>query len=1177
MKQESPELRAFLDAIYHRYKVHPSQQLPAVTLVETRAARFLDLVGIEPNSPVINDPDLMRHWAVGDLLADKAASPDQRGGLRSVIYANAEKNRAYAATIAVNAPDLLTPPTSTASVVDLTYASMADSRLAELGYRMEPSLSSLDSEDDTDALVELETGELVDPPSEEIRELALAWAAEQLVLVPARQAMSVITANRDRLRDDTVTDAELETLVAADAKTYSSLMAPDQLNIAAALMAESAAAHPHYFETLLRIDERAAHAVAAVETNRKQAEGEVLLVQIEQRRDMLNDGDPDVHTAAARADADAVALIPTDDQRLLAQIVIGTRAERSTPYKTALLEAAPALADEALKARARVQASFNEHPGSSEQLGSSPDQSAPGSSGPHGEAEALESIRSRHAARRELGVPLSAKSNAEMVALMQADLADLQKVHSLEGLKAAVDLLDDCLEDGAYVFPMQEADPRTAKTLYSLQFDKQVAEMERKRKDEARSRRGIVGILIEEGQALRDMHDGQGEQLTFFMKYVNDTGNVGTAWGNHWPILLRAADARTGDLIKFRRKTVDERTPDTVPAELEVLERGQLTDDMPPDTPVAPNAARLTPPDDHLEGAQVSKGVAPPQEQGASPPQQPGQVSSDAKPDMPHGSSLDARDVMRLAARRHRDTAAARAAVGLPSGVELAPTSPAEAPQSSHALPSPDPAKKRAGDKQALTQQQPPNPMANGITGEPATDRPVPSKDIARLLESVTYEIRSNGSVLYSVKGNAAFVDHGQQILMHDAGNEEDDAILAAILLAKEKWGKVEFTGTQAFKQRAIALLVKHNVDLQLKNAEQDAARRHLASTQATAAKPGVDEQPFIGKRQAAASSAAAVETVPAISTPKSAGTDRSRSAVLHASSSVDPSPSAPVATTASETPPASQPVLAKDLAPIRASEWWNTQRAAIEYWAKDKESERSADLAVLGPQPARNEFYWFDKGGRRCDPPVDAKAFIESVAAADANLVESSMTGPNRKQTDPAVLLRGVTKEGDEFKTNVLLFKGQGDYLQGFIRAGEVKHQVIVHINKRKPDEDGVIRPNFLKVAELVGSGDKATWKEIGYGNAVNHRGDGKKVYFDEVLFNVGQEVVKARITSKVDAEMHSALGFFEGKQSRKAAPNDREAASPKAVPAAQALEGAAGEEPGNLSRRSARPRAAA
>lgn len=52
-----------------------------------------------------------------------------------------------------------------------------EQKLAELGFRIEASLSSLDSEGDLDALFSLETGEMVDPPNEQTVALMVEWSS----------------------------------------------------------------------------------------------------------------------------------------------------------------------------------------------------------------------------------------------------------------------------------------------------------------------------------------------------------------------------------------------------------------------------------------------------------------------------------------------------------------------------------------------------------------------------------------------------------------------------------------------------------------------------------------------------------------------------------------------------------------------------------------------------------------------------------------------------------------------------------------------------------------------------------------------------------------------------------------------------------------------------------------
>lgn len=62
---------------------------------------------------------------------------------------------------------------SNASSEPFSQASI-ERRLLELGYRMECSLASLD--DEGHAVIEIASGECVDPPAGEVLTLALAWS-----------------------------------------------------------------------------------------------------------------------------------------------------------------------------------------------------------------------------------------------------------------------------------------------------------------------------------------------------------------------------------------------------------------------------------------------------------------------------------------------------------------------------------------------------------------------------------------------------------------------------------------------------------------------------------------------------------------------------------------------------------------------------------------------------------------------------------------------------------------------------------------------------------------------------------------------------------------------------------------------------------------------------------------
>ncbi|WP_029000930.1 LPD7 domain-containing protein [Azohydromonas australica] len=515
----------------------------------------------------------------------------------------------------------------------------------------------------------------------------------------------------------------------------------------------------------------------------------------------------------------------------------------------------------------------------------------------------------------------------------------------------------------------------------------------------------------------------------------------------------------------------------------------------------------------------------------------------------------------------------------------------------------------------------------DGFTGDPADARPSPTEHIGQLLESMTFEIQRNGSVLYLLRGHPAFIDHGEQILMHrSVAPDNDDALLAAVLMAKEKWGgKLEVTGSPDFKQRAIAILVKHNIDVVLKNPEQDAMRRQLLQSgpsmeppSSSSAQVPVINQPVLA--HAASAEAVSVAQQPASTAASTAAPARSRlddgqpgapaeaaapsTAQVTASgasqaghTAAHPSPTAPAAPVvvadveaateaahavhgevaahasvrdAGDAPSkeaAASQTLAGDLVPVDARNWWSVQHSGVEQWFVG--AEREAELKRLGPQPVHGEVFWFDKAGRRCDPPEYAEEYKARLRAH----------APEQHAGPAQVVLRGLRKNGDRNEVAVLLFKGEGNHLQGYLIIDGKRQPVIAHITQRAADPDtGEVRPNYLRLHVNDGNPKHPQWREIGYGNAINHRGDGKPVYFDEMLLNVGREVLKARVTGSVEPPLHRSLGFIESRKQRsakEATVHALEGTTPKARPAA-GEEVAAGA-PRKGSRRSARARAAA
>ncbi|MBC8950075.1 LPD7 domain-containing protein [Xenorhabdus sp. TS4] len=117
------------------------------------------------------------------------------------------------------------------------------------------------------------------------------------------------------------------------------------------------------------------------------------------------------------------------------------------------------------------------------------------------------------------------------------------------------------------------------------------------------------------------------------------------------------------------------------------------------------------------------------------------------------------------------------------------------------------------------------------------TSRQLAPIDLDALMQQITHEIANDGrSVKYLLSGEDAFVDHSNHIVMATAQSSQNDSmILAALLVAREHYrGRIELTGSDEFKQRAINLIAEYNLDVKMKNPQQqlmlDEAIKNLAN-----------------------------------------------------------------------------------------------------------------------------------------------------------------------------------------------------------------------------------------------------------------------------------------------------------------------------------------------------------
>ncbi len=130
-------------------------------------------------------------------------------------------------------------------------------------------------------------------------------------------------------------------------------------------------------------------------------------------------------------------------------------------------------------------------------------------------------------------------------------------------------------------------------------------------------------------------------------------------------------------------------------------------------------------------------------------------------------------------------------------------------------------AEQRAGkkqqDEQAEAQQH--DGMAGGPIQEPVIH--------ATIMGITARDVRRDGSVVYWHNDVRCFIDHGQFVRMASNRDMDEHRILAALLFSRQKYGQgFELTGTDAFKARAIEIIVKHQLDIRLRDPKQAAALR---------------------------------------------------------------------------------------------------------------------------------------------------------------------------------------------------------------------------------------------------------------------------------------------------------------------------------------------------------------
>ncbi|HDG1683194.1 TPA: DNA primase [Kluyvera ascorbata] len=111
-------------------------------------------------------------------------------------------------------------------------------------------------------------------------------------------------------------------------------------------------------------------------------------------------------------------------------------------------------------------------------------------------------------------------------------------------------------------------------------------------------------------------------------------------------------------------------------------------------------------------------------------------------------------------------------------------------------------------------------------------------EDIDRILKELKWETQSDNTVLYQLDGQDAFRDSGNRLEMCEGASQDDRRVLAALAVAAKFYGGViELTGSDAFKEKAMRLIVDYDLDIRMKLPEQraqlDELRKHMGKDQA--------------------------------------------------------------------------------------------------------------------------------------------------------------------------------------------------------------------------------------------------------------------------------------------------------------------------------------------------------
>lgn len=92
------------------------------------------------------------------------------------------------------------------------------------------------------------------------------------------------------------------------------------------------------------------------------------------------------------------------------------------------------------------------------------------------------------------------------------------------------------------------------------------------------------------------------------------------------------------------------------------------------------------------------------------------------------------------------------------------------------------------------------------------------------LLARISWEKQGENAVLYKLDEEPAFIDHGSRLVMTIGASGSDEKVIAALLTASQYYrGRIELTGSASFKEKALTLIARHNINVSMKVPSQQA------------------------------------------------------------------------------------------------------------------------------------------------------------------------------------------------------------------------------------------------------------------------------------------------------------------------------------------------------------------